>query len=101
MHPTAYQVSCLPKDHPDATSWGATVEYRGGDRWAVMRLSRCLGSDDRWSYEPTPPEREGEWLAAHLFDLDTALRLAREAVPHIRVNGFSPADVIAMGERRG
>lgn len=78
---TQYTVSCLPIDDPDDLTHAITVEYRGDSRWAVTRRGRrCLGADGRWDYESVPSERADEWLATHRFELDTALRLAREAV---------------------
>ncbi len=73
-----------------------TVEYRGRDRWAVKRHSQVLGSDGTWDYEMRTSEREDEWLATHRFDLDTALKLAKEQAPLITVNGHTVADALAM-----
>lgn len=42
--------------------------------------------------------REDDWLAAHRFDLDTALKLAREAAPHVTVNGRTVADALTRAE---
>lgn len=97
---TAYTVNCLPEDDTDGHVFALTVEYRGRDRWAVLRHGRCLGTDGQWDYEVRPSEREDDWLATHRFDLDTALKLAKEAAPRVRVNGFTVADALAMHERR-
>jgi hypothetical protein len=35
------------------------------------------------------------WLAEHRFDLDTALTLAREKAPHLKVNGWTVADELS------
>ncbi|MFJ7417947.1 hypothetical protein ACIQXD_04960 [Streptomyces uncialis] len=88
-----YEVSLLPVDNINHAIYAIGVEHRGGDRWAVVRQRECLGADGTWSWEPIPSERGGEWLAAHCFDLDTALRLARAAAPHVTVNGRSAAQV--------
>lgn len=93
---TRYEVSCLPDGHDDLGHFSITVEYRGRDRWAVLQRGRwCLSNTGEWDYEPTPSDRTGEWLAAHRFDRDTALRLAREQAPLIRVNGHTVADALA------
>jgi hypothetical protein len=84
---TEYCVSVAPLDDYDGYEYGITVAWRAADRWAVIRHGRCLGTDGRWDYESIPSEREDDWLAAHRFDLPTALRLAREAAPGITVNG--------------
>lgn len=96
---TRYTVNCLPEG-VDSHAFEITVEYRGQDRWAVTRHGRCLGTDGTWDHELRPSEREDDWLSTHRFDLDTALGLAREAAPHVRVNGFTVADALAMAERR-
>lgn len=94
--PTAYEVSCFPEDD---IAWAGTftirVERRAPDLWAVCRNSRCLSSTGEWDYESIPSERAEEWKAAHRFDLDTALRLAKEAAPRITVNGFTVAHALA------
>jgi hypothetical protein len=93
--PTEYRVSCLPEDLLDMDVWEITVAYRGRGLWAVTRHSRCsLGADGTWSWGPGEAD-EDEWRATHRFDLDTALRLAREHAPHVTVNGMTPADFLA------
>ncbi|GAA4225990.1 hypothetical protein GCM10022254_09400 [Actinomadura meridiana] len=91
---TRYEVSCLPPDNIDAFHFTITVEWRGGDLWAVLRYGECLGTDGKWDYEPRPSNREDDWLDAHRFDLDTALKLAQEEAPKITVNGQTVADVL-------
>lgn len=100
--PTEYTVSAsgLPEGDLDADLYSITVAYRGCGLWAIKRRSRCLGSDGTWDYESIPCERTDEWLAAHRFDLDTALRLAAEQVPKVRVNGWTVHDALAAAERR-
>lgn len=105
-----YVVSCMPEDE-DRGPFGVTVEYRGEGRWGVYRNSHCcLGADGSWSWgyawrdgaqEPTTDEEWTEyhagrdaWLAAHRFDEETALRLAREHAPLVTVNGFTVSDVL-------
>ncbi|HKS46333.1 MAG TPA: hypothetical protein VJT49_14730 [Amycolatopsis sp.] len=116
VRPTGYEVCCLPEDHPDAVFFAIEVEYRGDGRWTVVRNSRHLGVDGKWSYgyswrdgsqEPQTDEefreaREGQdaWYQAHRFDLDTALELAKQHAPHVTVNRYSVADVIEHGKAR-
>ncbi|WP_181785365.1 hypothetical protein [Streptomyces phytophilus] len=96
---THYAVSCLPADHPERDMWGVTVEYRGRGRWAVKKRGHwCLSVDGEWSYESIPSERTDEWLAAHRFDLETALRLAKEQAPLVTVNGFTVSDVLRRSD---
>lgn len=73
-------------------SYAIEVTDRGDGRWAVCRMKRCLDADGEWDYEPIPSERTDEWLATHRFDRDTAIRLAREAAPKVKVNGIAAAD---------
>jgi hypothetical protein len=98
---TCYEVSCVPGDTIDADSFTIQVEYRGHDKWAVLlRRMWCLSVEGEWDYEPQPSSREDDWLATHRFDLDTALRLAKEQAPLIKVNGYTVADAIAMEAAR-
>ena len=89
---TEYEVSILLEGDIDRHRFAITVQYRGEGCWAVTRHGSCLGSDGKWSREPIPSERGDTWLAAHRFDLDTALRLARDAAPHVVVNGHTAMD---------
>lgn len=109
---TRYKVSCLPEEHDESDTFTITVEYRGAGRWGVFRGEcRQFGADGTWSWgydwdgrdrEPATDEeradyRRGyeEWLAAHRFDEATALRLAKEAAPLLRVRSFTVADALA------
>lgn len=97
---TRYTVNCLPEDGIDSHVFEITVEYRGNDRWAVKRHSQVLGSDGTWDYEMRPSAREDDWLAEHRFDLDTALKLAKEQAPQVTVNGFTVTDALRMAAER-
>ncbi|MDG4791988.1 hypothetical protein O7626_39940 [Micromonospora sp. WMMD1102] len=99
---TEYTVTAagLPEDDLDAAAFTITVAYRGHGLWAVLRRRWCLGADGEWEFEPIPSERTAAWLAAHRFDLDTALRLAAAEVPHLRTNGRTVHDAIADAARR-
>jgi hypothetical protein len=92
--PATYEVSCLPRGHRDRGYLLLTVEYRGKDLWGVFNGRQCLGTDGLWEWEPQPSSREDDWLATHRFPLDEALRLAREAAPHLTVNGYTLADIL-------
>ncbi len=80
--------------HPDENSsyhdcFAITVEYRGHGRWAVCRPKRCLSNEGHWDFEPTPWERDDEWLDTHRFNEPTALRLAVDQAERITVNGMT------------
>lgn len=108
---TAYTVNCLPESGIDSDVFALRVEYRGAGRWGVYRNAHCcLGSDGKWSWgytwrdgtqEPATDEEWTEyhagrdaWLAAHRFDEQTALKLAKEHAPHVTVNGYTVADAL-------
>lgn len=111
---TEYAVSCLPESHPDAHCWTIRVEYRGEGRWAVTDRHRYLSAAGNWSHgymwrdgskEPVTDEEYAEcsagmdaWTAEHRHDLDTALRLAREAAPLMTVNGWTVEAALARWE---
>lgn len=92
---TEYTICALPEGDINHGSYAITVAYRGDGRWAVLHHRWCLGTDGVWDFEMRPSEREDEWLDAHRFDLDTALRLAAEAAPGVEVNGITAAEVAA------
>lgn len=92
---TEYTVNALPDDHDDASLFAITVTYRGHGKWAIRRYSRCLSANGTWNHEPIPSECTDEWLSTHRFDEQTALRLAVEAAPQVRVNGWTVQAVLA------
>ncbi|MEU5660116.1 hypothetical protein ABZ802_31535 [Streptomyces sp. NPDC047737] len=89
---TEYEVSILPEDDINRPLFVITVQYRGEGRWAVTRHGSCLGTDGQWEFGIKEYDRGDAWLDAHRFDLDTALRLAREAAPHVICNGHTALD---------
>jgi hypothetical protein len=78
-----YAVCCLPPDHPKVAYSVVFAEWRGRtprrDRWVVARMGECLNAAGEWEYEPRGSDRDEEWRAAHEFDLDRALKLAKQA----------------------
>lgn len=97
---TEYTVSALPEDDINSSAFQIVVAYRGRGLWAVSRHRRCLGRSGEWDWESMPSERADEWLAEHRFPLAEALRLAREELPKLRVNGMTAAEVQAWAEKR-
>lgn len=81
--PTRYSVNLVPEDADPGGTYEITVEYRGDERWAVLRHGSCLSADGRWDRERNSSERDEEWLDAHRYDLKTALRLAEEQATDI------------------
>lgn len=79
VRPTRYEVTAVPEgSHRSWSSYRITVEYRGADRWAVCHRGMCLGADGEWDAEVRVGDQTDAWLRARRFDLDTALRLAKE-----------------------
>ncbi len=74
------------------SSFAITVKDCGPHGWGVIRWSRCLNRAGEWVNQPGRDDRDEAWFAAHRFDLDTALQLARAAAPHLRSNGSTPAE---------
>jgi hypothetical protein len=100
---TAYEVSVFPDEFEDASTWTIAVEYRGADRWAVMRRAgsrTCLNRDGEWVWEISPSERTDEWLAEHRFGLDEALLLARDYAPGVTMNSLTAVEVLARHRAR-
>lgn len=92
--PTCYEVGLLQPGDLNAHTWNLTVELRGVDTWAVvMRGHSCLSSTGKWDLEPIPSDRTDEWIKAHRFTLEEALRLAKAAAPGVTVNGRSAAEI--------
>ena len=98
--PTEYHVSILPETDINRHVFTILVQYRGEGRWAVTRHGSCLGTDGTWELGVKEYDRGAEWLAAHRFDLEKALRLAREAAPKVTVNGCSAAEAYRQRDTR-
>ncbi|MEO3976756.1 hypothetical protein [Streptomyces sp. CAU 1734] len=95
VRPVKYAVCALPENNINYRHYMIEVQHRGKGRWAVTQIDRCLGADGTWAEGIKPYGRGEQWLADHRFDLDTALRLASEAAPHIVVNGYTVADALS------
>lgn len=92
---TEVTVCALPEDNVNHSSYAITVQWRGGETHAVKRHSMVLGADGEWDYEPSPSNRDDDWIATHRFTYDRAYQLACQAAPHVTVNGFTVADLLA------
>lgn len=98
---TEYSVSCVPEDCVDSFIFSLRVQYRGAGRYAVIRGGdMCLGADGTWDHGVKEYDRGEAWLDAHRFDLDTALRLAKEQARLVTVNGHTVTDVLATQKDR-
>lgn len=89
---TRYFVSVLPINHPDAEMFGLYVEWRGDDRWAVTHIGKCFDKDGNSEYEPSPSNRENDFIERTRFPLNEAVALAERVVKTIVVNGMTAQD---------
>lgn len=103
---TTYTVTCLPDDPYDGDAWAITVEFRGAwkyseprpedQQWAVrLRTHWHLSHDGKWDLDPGDIDDRDDWLANHRFDLETALKVAAEQAPMVKVGGLTAADFLA------
>ena len=98
--PTRYVVSCLPEGHDDRHTFTINVQYRGDGKYGVKHLLRYYSADGTWTYDIGRDEAdhvEAAWRDKHLYDLDTALSLAKELAQTMSYRGRSIADVLAEG----
>lgn len=116
VHPNRYLVTVLPPGFPGGDMYAITVEERA-DGWGVFRGQyRSLGADGTWSWGyrwregDREPATDAEWddyhtgheawLAEHRFDKGTALRLAKEAAPHVTNGRRTAAQALADYQER-
>lgn len=78
--------------------WSLTVEYRGRDRWAVRNGRECLSRDGEWDFEPSPGNREQDWITAHRFSLDEALVQAGRHAMAMTYRGITPQQIMKENE---
>jgi hypothetical protein len=86
---TRYEVSLLPEDDINYRHYALKVERRRDGAWIVTDGFRWM--DTELTFHDRPYEQ-------CLHDLETALRLAREAAPHVRVNRWTAADALRQRE---
>lgn len=89
---TEYRVSAGPLDHPEGWRFSLVVRWSRakGGTWMVTdgaEPADYMGADGRWSWESGVDHDVEGWRDAYRFDLDTALRIAREAAPKVSING--------------
>jgi hypothetical protein len=99
VRPIRFEVSLLPEDDVNYRLYAVKVEYFGEGKWAVHDGFGCLGVDGTWDEGLHAYGRGDEWLAAHRFDKQTAIKLAREAAPGVTVHGITAAQALARREK--
>lgn len=53
-----------------------SVEHRGGDSWAVVDGCMCATRDLEWIFEPSPSNREDDFVARTRFPFNEAIDIA-------------------------
>lgn len=92
---TEVTVCALPEDNINHGAYAITVQWRGGETYAVCRFRHCLSVHGEWDFESRPSDRDDGWLADHRFSYDEAMRRAAEEAPKVVVNGHTVADALA------
>jgi hypothetical protein len=90
--PARYEVSLLPEDDINYRYYALKVERRRDGSWVVT--DGVCWMDAELVFHDRPYEE-------CLHDLDTALQLAREAAPHVIVNGITAAQARRRTQERG
>lgn len=74
------------RTNPDTRPFRVTVEWRGGDTWAVIWMGECWNGTG-WEWEPSSSNREDDFLARTRFSLDEACAHARALPDTLMPNG--------------
>ncbi len=91
---TEYRVAPCPLNDPDARHFALIVRAVkfAPDKWVVtdgFEPGGYMAPDGRWHWDVLPDAGgwPDDWRDAYRYDLDAALRIAREAAPKQVVNG--------------
>lgn len=87
---TRYEVSCLLPDHREYKNYKINVERHRDGRWSANDGFRELNVNGEWGLVA--------YGVRHRHDEETALRLARQAAPHMTCNGHTMAEALADGK---
>lgn len=96
VYPTGYDEATFS----DKSTWTITVAERDTGRWAVKGMFGVLNADGEWEYEPSPSNREDDFLARCRFTEEEALRRALEVVDTVVINGMTIAQAEAEVKAR-
>jgi hypothetical protein len=91
VYPTGYDEATFT----DKYIWTITVAERDTGRWAVKGMFGVLNTDGEWEYEPSPSNRDDDFLARCRFTEAEALRRALDVVDTVRINGLTIAEADA------
>jgi hypothetical protein len=97
---THYEVTAVPDNEANHRWYIVHVAHHGRGRWIIYREHcevgqtkpelHCLAADGTW-FVPEDPS----WFGAPSYELEEALRLARDVAPRLVVAGQSAAEVAA------
>lgn len=97
---THYEVTLVPRERANGRWYIVHVASHGHGKWIVYREHcevgqtkpglHCLAADGTW-FVPDDPS----WFSAPAYELEEALRLAKEAAPGVVVAGRSAAEEAA------
>jgi hypothetical protein len=95
---TSYTVAVVPLEDLEGrrrglSTWDVEVEWTGvPGKWAVRHLGRVYDINGEEVWEPSPSNREDDFLERTRFDLETALKIARRVAPAVVVNGLTAVE---------
>jgi hypothetical protein len=92
---TEYTICPLPEGDIDQTLFLITVNRRPNERWVAACRQRYPSADGEWDWPPQDGDDLDEWRRQHWHDFDTAVRLAQEALPKMRINGYTVETLLA------
>jgi hypothetical protein len=85
--PISYEVTAWPGpvDAANRPHYVLTVEWRGDGNWCVRDMFGCYQASGEREYEPSPSNREDDFIARTRFPLDEALAVAERIAPTMTV----------------
>lgn len=89
-----YEICPFGADDFEGISFTIYVE-RWEDGWAITRTGAYLSSVGEWTRSGREETDSEQWRHTHVFPLDEAIRRAQEALPKLRINGHTAADLLA------
>lgn len=90
---TKYVVSALPEDLDEHYAWSVTVEWRGGQEWAVCRGRACYDRSGNQNWELS--SNSAEEIAKYRFPLGDAISIAERVARRLIVNGRTVEEVLS------
>lgn len=75
FRPSAYNIEGLPSEHSRAR-----LERRDPEKdcWAIIDAGFCLNTDGEWEWEPSPSNRDADFIERTRFPLFVAMKMVEE-----------------------